>query len=205
MGDLFAFFASEFFIKKQRSPSLTKMTPVTSSHLKNHPPPLASEQPKEEKVLSLHREEEEEEEEEEKGKDKDAGEDDGIDYDRENVSCSSPRTRALDHFIETTGSYSPQINRKICDSLVSSSEEEEDKEELKDTKEKEKEKMVKYVLEKAETVGVVHRDVERRRGERFVTGNAENLALFWQERPDENLLQDDGKRDEIDFTSRPGD
>ena len=121
-----------------------KMTPVTSSR---HHHPLASGQPKEEKVLSLHREEEEEEE--EKGKDKDAGEDDDIDYDRENVSCSSPRTRALDHFRDDRLLQSARLLRKICDSLVSSSEEEEDKEELKDTKEKEKEKLVKYVLEKA--------------------------------------------------------
>ena len=151
MGGFVAFFASEFFIKKaEESLFDAKMTPVTSSHLKNHPPPLASEQPKEEKVLSLHREEEEEEEEEEKGKDKDAGEDDDIDYDRENVSCSSPRTRALDHFIRDDRLLqSARLLRKICDSLVSSSEEEEDKEELKDTKEKEKEKLVKYVLEKA--------------------------------------------------------
>ena len=94
----------------------------------------------------MHREEEEEEE---KGKDKDAGEDDGIDYDQENVSCSSPRTRALDHFRDDRLLQSARLLRKICDSLVSSSEEEEDKEELKDTKEKEKEKLVKYVLEKA--------------------------------------------------------
>ena len=96
-----------------------KMTPVTSST-----------------VLSLHREEEEEEEEEEeKGKDKDAGEDDdGIEYYQENVSCSSPRTRALDHFRDDRLLQSARLLRKICDSLVSSSEEEEDKEELKDTK-----------------------------------------------------------------------
>ena len=140
----------KFFIKN--SPLFVgfdaKMTPVTSSPSSRLHHPLASEQPKEEKVLSLHREEEEEEE--EKGKDKDAGEDDGIDYDRENVSCSSPRTRALDHFIRDDRLLqSARLLRKICDSLVSSSEEEEDKEELKDTKEKEKEKMVKYVLEKA--------------------------------------------------------
>ena len=123
------------------------MTPVTSSHHHHHP--LASEQPKEEKVLSLHREEEEDKEEE--GKDKDACEDDGIDYDRENVLlCSSPRTRALDHFRDDRLLQSARLLRKICDSLVSSSsEEEEDKEALKDTKEKEKEKLVKYVLEKA--------------------------------------------------------
>ena len=127
------------------------MTPVTSSHRHHHHHhhPLASEQPKEEKVLSLHREEEEEEEEE--GKDKDAGAVDGIDYDRENVLlCSSPRTRALDHFRDDRLLQSARLLRKICDSLVSSSsEEEEDKEALKDTKEKEKEKLVKYVLEKA--------------------------------------------------------
>ena len=116
------------------------MTPVTSSHRHHHHHLLASEQPKEEKVLSLHREEEEEEE---KGKDKDAGEDDGIDYDQENVLCSSPRTRALDHFRDDRLLQSARLLRKICDSLVSSEEE------LKDTKEKEKEKMVKYVLEKA--------------------------------------------------------
>ena len=125
------------------------MTPVTSSHLKNHPPPLASEQPKEEKVLSLHREDKDKD----KDKGKETGEDDDIDYDRENVSCSSPRTRALDHFIRDDRLLqSARLLRKICDSLVvSSSEEEEEEEELdlKDTKEKEKEKMVKYVLEKA--------------------------------------------------------
>ena len=120
------------------------MTPVTSSH-QNHHHPLASEQPKEEKVLSLHREEEEED----KGKDKESGEDDAIDYDQENVLCSSPRTRALDHFRDDRLLQSARLLRKICDSLVSSSEEEEEEEELKDTKEKEKEKMVKYVLEKA--------------------------------------------------------
>ena len=137
----------KFFIKNSLFVGFdAKMTPVTSSRHQNHHP-LASEQPKEEKVLSLHREEEEEKE---KGKDKETGEDDdAIEYDQENVSCSSPRTRALDHFRDDRLLQSARLLRKICDSLVSSSEEGEDKEELKDTKEKEKEKLVKYVLEKA--------------------------------------------------------
>ena len=117
------------------------MTPVTSTRLNHHH--LASEQPKEEKVLSQQREEGE------KDKDKEAGDDDAIDYDQENV-CSSPRTVALDHFRDDRLLQSARLLRKICDSLVSSEEEEE---ELKDTKEKEvkeeKEKLVKYVLEKA--------------------------------------------------------
>jgi len=122
-----------------------KMTPVTSTRLNHHH--LASEQPKEEKVLSQQREEGE------KDKDKEAGDDDAIDYDQENV-CSSPRTVALDHFRDDRLLQSARLLRKICDSLVLSSEEEEEgeeeeEEELKDTKEKEKEKLVKYVLEKA--------------------------------------------------------
>ncbi|CAL6344815.1 unnamed protein product [Bathycoccus prasinos] len=121
------------------------MTPVTSTRLNHHH--LASEQPKEEKVLSQQREEGE------KDKDKEAGDDDAIDYDQENV-CSSPRTVALDHFRDDRLLQSARLLRKICDSLVLSSEEEEEgeeeeEEELKDTKEKEKEKLVKYVLEKA--------------------------------------------------------
>jgi len=140
----------KFFIKN--SPLFVgfdaKMTPVTSSPSSRLHHPLASEQPKEEKVLSLHREEEEEEEKEEE-KECAGEDDDAIDYDRENILCSSPRTRALDHFRDDRLLQSARLLRKICDSLVSSSEEEEDKEELKDTKEKEKEKLVKYVLEKA--------------------------------------------------------
>jgi len=129
-----------------------KMTPVTSTTTRlNHHHPLASEQPKEEKFLSFTQREEEEKEE-----DKEAGDDDDIDYDREKTSkniisyCSSPRTVALDHFRDDRLLQSARLLRKICDSLVSSEEEEE---ELKDTKEKEvkeeKEKLVKYVLEKA--------------------------------------------------------
>ena len=129
-----------------------KMTPVTSTTTRlNHHHPLASEQPKEEKFLSFTQREEEEKEE-----DKEAGDDDDIDYDREKTSkniisyCSSPRTVALDHFRDDRLLQSARLLRKICDSLVSSEEEEE---ELKDTKEKEvkeeKAKLVKYVLEKA--------------------------------------------------------
>ena len=129
-----------------------KMTPVTSTTTRpNHHHPLASEQPKEEEFLSFTQREEEEKEE-----DKEAGDDDDIDYDREKTSkniisyCSSPRTVALDHFRDDRLLQSARLLRKICDSLVSSEEEEE---ELKDTKEKEvkeeKEKLVKYVLEKA--------------------------------------------------------
>lgn len=128
-----------------------KMTPVTSTTPRLHHHPLASEQPKEEKFLSFTQREEEEKEE-----DKEAGDDDDIDYDREKTSkniisyCSSPRTVALDHFRDDRLLQSARLLRKICDSLVSSEEEEE---ELKDTKEKEvkeeKEKLVKYVLEKA--------------------------------------------------------
>ena len=75
---------------------------------------------------------------------------------------------------------------------------------LREERRKRERKVGEIRVGKSETVGVVHRDVERRRGERFVLGNAE-IFLLLRERPDENLLQDDGKRYEIDITSRPGD
>ena len=104
MGNNFCASHVHNFHKKTASFDAKMTPPVTSSRLH--------------RLIILSRASSQEEEEEDKGKDKETGDDDAIDYDRENILCSSPRTRALDHFRDDRLLQSARLLRKICDSLV---------------------------------------------------------------------------------------